>query len=65
MITYDVNQTVTDDNKWLYEINFKGLSTDQKPVRTYKNMPIGNGSTFLELDTMNISMYDGRNNRWV
>lgn len=38
-------------------LEFRGLSTDQKPSKkTYPKL--GNGSTFMEMDTANLFMYD-------
>lgn len=38
----------------------KGLSTDEKPI---KNIP--NGSSFYEMDTKKVFMFDEQNNRWL
>lgn len=47
-----------------YEFNFKGLSTDTKPlIADYPNMK--NGSTFLAMDTKELSYYDAENDAWV
>lgn len=48
-----------------YEFSFSGLSSDVKPTHEFDGMGIRNGSTFLELDTMKVSMYDEQNERWV
>lgn len=49
-------------NERTYE--FRGLSTDAKPTK--KTYPLlGNGSTFLEMDTAQLWMYDEENDRWL
>ena len=40
-------------------MEFCGLSTDTKPVRTFEGQAIGDNSLFKELDTGNIYYYDG------
>ena len=47
------------------EFSFKGLSTDTKPVETYKGSPIANGSTFMEIDTKKLYFYDADGKQWV
>ena len=39
---------------------FRGLSTDTKPVDG-----VGNGSIFLELDTFKVFMFDEENKTWI
>lgn len=42
----------------------RGLSGQQKPLK--KDMKLlGNGSTFIELDTAQLFMYDEENDRWI
>ena len=49
-------------NERTYE--FRGLSTDTKPIK--KTFPLlGNGSTFMEMDTAQLWMYDEENDRWL
>ena len=38
----------------------KGLSTDKKPI---KDIP--NGSSFYEMDTKKVYMFDEQNNKWL
>ena len=40
--------------------DFRGLSKDIKPVSEY----VGNGSTFIEMDTGKVFMYDAENKIW-
>lgn len=56
MVTLDDAPRLMSGGK--YEFSFKGLSGDEKPVNAHEGMPIANGSTFLEMDTMGVSFYD-------
>ena len=40
--------------------DLRGLSTDEKPTEK-----IGNGSTFIEIDTSKIFFFDAESNEWV
>lgn len=40
--------------------SLRGLSTDEKPIAF-----IGNGSTFFEIDTSKVFMFNGENKSWV
>lgn len=62
MITVVEAKLIADNH---YRLRFHGLSTDTKPVGTYDNMIIGNGSSFLELDKKNVSFYDGAGKTWL
>ena len=42
-----------------------GLSTDEKPVETYGDYLIGNGSEFLEMDTSTTYRYDEEGVAWT
>lgn len=42
-----------------------GLSTDAKPIGTYKGTKIENTSTFYEFDTKKVFMYDEENSKWL
>lgn len=42
-----------------------GLSTDVKPIGEVDGVRIVNGSTYIEMDTCNMSMYDEENQRWL
>ena len=63
MIT--MNEAPVLMSKGKYQFTFIGLSTDDKPVSSYKGKWIANGSTFLEIDTKKLSMYDEDSNTWV
>lgn len=41
-----------------------GLSTDEKPIQWFKGKCIPNGSTFQEIDTTQIYMYDTEKDEW-
>lgn len=45
-------------------IELRGLSTDKKPLKKDYKL-LGNGSTFLEMDTAQLWMYDEENDRWL
>ncbi len=57
--------TATSPQTTVQELGFKGKSTDTKPVDTYNGQPIPNGSTFYEMDTKNVYMYDEENSTWI
>lgn len=48
---------ITTRNEKTYE--FRGLSTDVKPVEN-----VGNGSVFIEMDTSKVFMFDEQNKVW-
>ena len=48
-----------------FEISLKGLSTDTKPTATYKDIPIANGSTFMEINTKKLFYYDEDSDSWT
>ena len=43
---------------------FAGLSSDTKPSPIYNNLRIANISSFVEIDTGDISLYDEENSVW-
>ena len=45
------------------EIEFRGLSTDEKPT-TIGEEPIPNGTAFIEIDTQDVFIYDSENQEW-
>ncbi len=47
-----------------YEFSFYGMSTDVKPTLRYKKKTIANGSSFFEIDTKELKMYDQDTNAW-
>lgn len=49
--------TVTNDKCF----DFRGLSTDDKPI----NENVGNGSSFIEMDTGKIFFFDEDGQEWV
>ena len=50
-------------NSYIY--SFTGLSTDTKPVGTYMNTQIQNGSSFVEMDTGTVFMYNEDGPAWI
>lgn len=61
MVTY--TKTTVKTNLALF--SFNGLSTDTKPTETMDGIQIGNGSTFLEMDTRKMAFYNGTTNTWL
>lgn len=50
-----------------YVLDLRGLSTDIKPTRTNDEpygKVLGNGSTFIEIDTSKVFMYDEDGDAW-
>lgn len=41
-----------------------GLSTDEKPTKTFEGRFIGNASTFMEMDTGSVYIYDEDGEKW-
>lgn len=50
---------ITNVNQKTYDL--RGLSTDTKPV----NNLIGNGSTYFEMDTGDVFIYDEQHKTWI
>lgn len=42
-----------------------GKSSDTKPIEKLENIPIENGSIFIEIDTGNGFFYDAENKKWL
>lgn len=57
MFTNAGNAATTVTTGW----DLRGLSTDTKP--TYEQVP--NGSTYLEMDTGNVYVFDKAGTRWL
>ena len=57
--------TVTSPQTVVQELGFKGKSTDTKPTHYWNGQAIPNASTFYEIDTGNIYMYDAEANTWI
>lgn len=45
-------------------LELRGLSTDDKPTGTCKNIYIDNGSVFIEIDTGDVYLYDMDSETW-
>ena len=52
------------DNNQKYEVELRGLSTDEKPT-TIKGATIENGSVFIEIDTGKLFFYDLQHELWL
>ena len=51
---------VNEDNTLVYYYEFSGDSTDTKPTDN-----VANGSTFTEVDTGDVYMFNGKTSTWV
>ena len=63
MITIANQTTSVTDSKTIFE--FRGLSTDEKPTQTYVEQAVANGSTFMEMDTGKIFMFNAPELTWI
>lgn len=63
MITiYNVKKSdIKDDGSFLVEL--RGLADDEKPT-TINGGEILNGSSFIEIDTGDVYLYDGEGKEW-
>lgn len=62
---YDTTVATGAGLKTSYIYAFTGLSTDTKPVGTYMNTQIQNGSSFVEMDTGSVFMYNEDGPAWI
>lgn len=46
-------------------LELAGKSTDTKPTETFNGFTIGNGSTFTEMNTTKVFMFDGEAHEWL
>lgn len=46
-------------------LELKGKSTDTKPTSTIDGVKIKNGSTFYEMDTQKVYMFDADASTWI
>lgn len=60
---YQNNNLITNNNGEAKELQFRGLSTDEKPTEL-DNQDIPNGSVFIEIDTGKMYLYDLANEEW-
>lgn len=42
-----------------------GLAVDEKPIKVFEGICIGNASTYYEMDTKKCYIYDEENHRWL
>lgn len=63
MITIYNIKKVTKDNNIKFLTELRGLSTDSKPT-TIENGIVENGSTFIEINTGKVFMYDLVSETW-
>lgn len=60
---YQVNKLAGDNDSSKTIMELRGLSTDEKPTEI-SNTIIDNGSTFIEIDTGKVFLYDLENEEW-
>lgn len=52
-----------NNNDKKMEVELRGLSTDEKPT-VIKGAVVDNGSSFIEIDTGKVFLYDLENEEW-
>lgn len=52
-----------NNNNKKMEVELRGLSTDEKPT-IIKGATVDNGSSFIEIDTGKVFLYDLENEEW-
>jgi len=57
--------TVTSPQTAEQTLSITGKSTDTKPTVSYNGLTIKNGSTFYEMNTGDIYMYDEEAKTWL
>lgn len=55
--------TTASDGSAILEL--RGKSTDTKPTETCEGFNVGNGSTFYEINTGDIYMFDADADAWI
>lgn len=60
---YQKNNSITRTEGETKEIELRGLSTDTKPTELDEKS-IANGTTFIEIDTGKIYLFDLENEEW-
>lgn len=60
---YQNSNTITNNEGEAKALEFRGLSTDTKPVKL-DNETIANGSVFIEMDTQKVFFFDAENEEW-
>lgn len=64
MVTiYDVKLRQRRNKKNYIKGEFRGLSTDEKPI-VFEGKYVDNGSIYIEIDTGKILMFDLENEQW-
>lgn len=46
-------------------IEMRGLSTDTKPINKIKGYKVGNSSTYYEINTGKLYMFNGTSSVWI
>ena len=55
------NKYADSPNRWM---ELYGLSTDEKPIKKMGTVFIGNASTYYEMDSKKLFIYDEENHQW-
>lgn len=65
MITAERSNTRYTATGMEAKLAMEGLSTDVKPIGSFEGCRMLNGSSFFEMDTFAVSMWDEAGQRWV
>ena len=60
---YNVKNEKIDKNETKFTVELRGLSTDTKPT-VFNGKTIENGSSFIEIDTGKIYLFDKESQEW-
>ena len=60
---YKLENTEIRPNADYISVEFRGLSTDEKPTE-YNGKKIANGSAFIEIDTGTVYLFDIESEEW-
>lgn len=60
---YRKSDSFTNNEGRAKEVEIRGLSTDSKPT-TLDGKDIANGTTFIEIDTGKVYLFDKENSQW-
>lgn len=63
MITVYKTTTSPTDGAAIFEL--RGLSTDTKPTDEYIGFTVGNGSTYYEINTGKLFMFNAEASTWI
>lgn len=61
---YKIESEKVTNEGGLILAEFRGLSTDEKPITINETDSIANGSSYIEIDTGDVYLYDAENQEW-